>query len=117
VAKTPSMLPILREAGVVDAGGQGLFRLLQGALKYMVAHNATPPPAAGRTAAHGRIATLAVPADEGFGYETMFLLQTRDEPLDIERCVASSSAWATPSLWPATFARSRSTSTASDRTR
>ena len=85
VAKTPSMLPILREAGVVDAGGQGLFRLLQGALKYMVAHNATPPPAAGRTAAHGRIATLAVPAEKGFGYETMFLLQTRDAPLDIER--------------------------------
>ncbi|HEY4633383.1 MAG TPA: DAK2 domain-containing protein, partial [Candidatus Limnocylindrales bacterium] len=32
VARTPSLLPILREAGVVDAGGQGLYRLLQGAL-------------------------------------------------------------------------------------
>ena len=32
VARTPSLLPILREAGVVDSGGQGLFRLFEGAL-------------------------------------------------------------------------------------
>ena len=36
VAKTPSLLPILREAGVVDAGGQGLYRLFQGALRFVV---------------------------------------------------------------------------------
>src|SRR5512146_2452648 len=35
VAKTPSLLPILREAGVVDSGGQGLYRLIQGALLYL----------------------------------------------------------------------------------
>ena len=33
VARTPSLLPVLREAGVVDAGGQGLCILLEGALK------------------------------------------------------------------------------------
>ena len=33
VAKTPSLLPILREAGVVDSGGQGLFRMMEGALR------------------------------------------------------------------------------------
>lgn len=32
VANTPSLLPVLREAGVVDAGGQGLYTLLEGAL-------------------------------------------------------------------------------------
>src|SRR6478752_1872341 len=35
VAKTPSLLPILREAGVVDSGGQGLFQLFQGALHHL----------------------------------------------------------------------------------
>src|SRR5438128_770477 len=35
VAKTPTMLAILREAGVVDAGGEGLYRLFQGALLYV----------------------------------------------------------------------------------
>src|SRR3990170_2467346 len=35
VARTPTLLPALREAGVVDAGGQGLFTLLQGALHHL----------------------------------------------------------------------------------
>jgi uncharacterized protein len=35
VANTPTLLPVLREAGVVDAGGQGLFTLLDGALRYL----------------------------------------------------------------------------------
>ena len=35
VANTPNLLPVLREAGVVDAGGQGLYVLLEGALLYL----------------------------------------------------------------------------------
>ena len=35
VANTPSLLPVLKEAGVVDAGGQGLYTLLEGALRYL----------------------------------------------------------------------------------
>ena len=35
VANTPSLLPVLKEAGVVDAGGQGLYTLLEGALHYL----------------------------------------------------------------------------------
>ncbi len=35
VANTPSLLPVLREAGVVDAGGQGLYTILDGALRYL----------------------------------------------------------------------------------
>ncbi|MCL2281488.1 MAG: DAK2 domain-containing protein, partial [Dehalococcoidia bacterium] len=35
VANTPSLLPALKEAGVVDAGGQGLFAILDGALRYL----------------------------------------------------------------------------------
>ena len=42
LAKTPSLLPILREAGVVDAGGAGLARLFEGALQYLV--GTTPAP-------------------------------------------------------------------------
>src|ERR1044072_3387082 len=36
VARTPSLLAILREAGVVDSGGQGLYRLFHGALLDLV---------------------------------------------------------------------------------
>jgi hypothetical protein len=35
VAKTPTLLPVLRQAGVVDAGGQGLYTILEGALHYV----------------------------------------------------------------------------------
>jgi len=35
VANTPNLLPVLREAGVVDAGGQGLYTILEGALHYL----------------------------------------------------------------------------------
>jgi DAK2 domain fusion protein YloV len=35
VARTPSLLPALRDAGVVDAGGQGLYVLLDGALQCL----------------------------------------------------------------------------------
>ena len=72
VAKTPSLLAILREAGVVDAGGQGLYRLFQGALRYVVGE---APAAAAHTAKAAKASTLVAHADEGFGYETMFLLQ------------------------------------------
>ena len=76
VARTPSLLAILREAGVVDAGGQGLYRLFQGALLHLVGR--APAGAArgrARVGAGVKPSMLVAHADEGFGYETMFLLQ------------------------------------------
>lgn len=35
VARTPTLLPVLQQAGVVDAGGQGLYVVLEGALRYL----------------------------------------------------------------------------------
>lgn len=35
LAKTPELLPVLKEAGVVDAGGQGLIFIMEGAYKGM----------------------------------------------------------------------------------
>jgi DAK2 domain fusion protein YloV len=76
VARTPSLLAILREAGVVDAGGQGLYRLFQGALLYLAGRSpAGAVPARARAGAGIKVSTLVAHADEGFGYETMFLLQ------------------------------------------
>ena len=76
VARTPTLLAILREAGVVDSGGQGLYRLFQGALLHMVGRS---PASAARdrsqAGAGAKPSTLVAHADEGFGYETMFLLQ------------------------------------------
>jgi DAK2 domain fusion protein YloV len=35
VQKTPDLLPVLKEAGVVDSGGKGLFFILEGMLRYL----------------------------------------------------------------------------------
>jgi uncharacterized protein len=83
VARTPLLLPILREAHVVDSGGQGLYRLFQGALAAM---RGRPVAAAGMTARRGAdegavAATrpafrggIAALEDEAFGYETVFMV-------------------------------------------
>jgi DAK2 domain fusion protein YloV len=76
VARTPTLLAILREAGVVDSGGQGLYRLFQGALLHLA--GTSRAGAVGRRARTGagvKVSTLVAHADDGFGYETMFLLQ------------------------------------------
>jgi DAK2 domain fusion protein YloV len=81
VARTPSLLAILREAGVVDSGGQGLYRLFQGALLHLAGKS--PAGAAQRPAAGvgPKPSTLVAHADEGFGYETMFLLRAEGHAL------------------------------------
>ena len=84
VAKTPSLLPILKEAGVVDSGGQGLFRLFEGALASVQGkpvHLETTTPVTSQ--AHGedrhavapafRAGVAALDAEE-FGYETVFVV-------------------------------------------
>ncbi len=83
VARTPTLLPILRDAGVVDSGGQGVYRLLQGALLFLIgqAPEATSPG----TLASVRPSVLVAHADEGFGYETMYLVQARaGERIDVD---------------------------------
>jgi DAK2 domain fusion protein YloV len=85
VARTPSLLAILREAGVVDSGGQGLYRLFQGALLHLVGQAPARAAARGVAPAAPRPSTLVAHADEGFGYETMFLLQARPgHALDVD---------------------------------
>jgi DAK2 domain fusion protein YloV len=84
VAKTPSLLPILREAGVVDSGGQGLLRLFEGALlsvRGRPVKAAASGPGAGlphgeerRVVAPSFRAGLAALEEDAFGYETVYIL-------------------------------------------
>jgi hypothetical protein len=82
VARTPLMLPILRDAGVVDAGGQGLYRIMEGTLQYLTSHEAELAVEAVTSPA--RPSAAAAHAEEGFGYETMFMLQSPAKPIDID---------------------------------
>ncbi|MBK8780976.1 MAG: DAK2 domain-containing protein [Anaerolineales bacterium] len=35
VKRTPELLPVLKQAGVVDSGGKGLFFILEGRLRHI----------------------------------------------------------------------------------
>lgn len=43
VEHTPELLPILKQAGVVDSGGKGLFFILEGMLRYLKGHPLDTP--------------------------------------------------------------------------
>jgi len=83
VSKTPSLLPILREAGVVDAGGQGLYIMLEGALRYVRGDSAPPLALAARDPEATWLAATASLHDgseSSYGYCTEFLV--KGESLD-----------------------------------
>jgi uncharacterized protein len=79
VAKTPELLPVLAEAGVVDAGGQG-FTLLIDAFLNVVDGRAVPEPqvvaAPPAVAAH-----LRGGEPSSLRYEVMYLLDAVDETI------------------------------------
>jgi DAK2 domain fusion protein YloV len=43
VKKTPELLPVLKQAGVVDSGGKGLFFILEGMLRYVYGESLETP--------------------------------------------------------------------------
>ncbi len=74
VARTPSLLPVLRQAGVVDAGGQGLYVVFEGALRYLRGEPAEAEPAETAPVAAPIIAAQKPDEKAQYGYCTEFLL-------------------------------------------
>ena len=71
---TPDLLPVLKEAGVVDSGGLGLVALLEGTLAYF--HGEPVKPLEVETGQLApRVAYLSATEEEAYGYCTQFLLQ------------------------------------------
>jgi hypothetical protein len=80
VADTPALLPILREAGVVDAGGQGLYVVLDGALRYLKGEikemqYRKPQIVPSSIPLINRTAELQASGEEPYGYCTEFVLE------------------------------------------
>lgn len=96
LAKTPEMLPVLKEAGVVDSGGQGLMTVVKGALASLKGEEvvldlgdqgAAKAEAPVERKSRGEIST----ADIKFGYCTEFMVNGDHEFTDEE--VDSLRAW------------------------
>ena len=87
VDDTPSQLAVLREAGVVDAGGYGLMVILEGFLKTVkgqeipTTSKAARAPAPERQPAKVGAHALETP-EEGWGFCTEFLIEEPSKPFD-----------------------------------
>ncbi len=97
VARTPSQLPVLAEAGVVDAGGQGFYAILEGMLRYMQGETVAVDQAL--DTAVDLISAMEVPefgeraravlepgiqmGEAGYGYDVQFIIVGQD--LDVDR--------------------------------
>jgi hypothetical protein len=94
LARTPEQLPILKQVGVVDAGGQGLIFIyegfhqalkdpnaaLSGAAAAAPAAKTAPAAPAGHASERRRIAQAHIATEEiEFGYCTEFIVQLHDE--------------------------------------
>ena len=83
LAQTPEMLPVLKQAGVVDAGGRGLLFILEGALKQLKAGDQHVALNDGQNAAAPApemdFASLASIENESitFGYCTEFFINVQ----------------------------------------
>ncbi|HET9847957.1 MAG TPA: DAK2 domain-containing protein [Candidatus Dormibacteraeota bacterium] len=79
VERTPEQLPILKKAGVIDAGGFGLQLILEGFLKRMTGERleAFVRPAS----THARPKEVEAPT-AGWGYCTEFIINGENLPVD-----------------------------------
>ena len=78
LAKTPDMLPVLKEAGVVDSGGQGLMTVLKGAFDAFMGKEVDLTFDGGESAKVVKI-TPQAEADIKFGYCTEFIIVLNKE--------------------------------------
>lgn len=89
LSQTPEMLPVLKQAGVVDSGGQGLMQVLKGCLdglqgkEISLAVESTPKPASASAAVSAPMDKSQIDtADIKFGYCTEFIINTEKEFTD-----------------------------------
>ena len=92
VAQTTEMLPVLQEAGVVDAGGQGLAVVVEGFRRNVVGedpdedtYDIQAPEGSSGTAARISDEFLSAHEHDAYGYCTQFVLEAAELDLDALR--------------------------------
>ncbi|MDD3340247.1 MAG: DAK2 domain-containing protein [Lachnospiraceae bacterium] len=78
LSQTPEMLPVLKEAGVVDSGGQGLMEVVRGAYDAFMGKEVDLTFEAPSSAGKVKV-TSAAESDIKFGYCTEFIILLEKE--------------------------------------
>ena len=89
LSKTPELLPVLKQAGVVDAGGQGLVYIYEGMLASLRGEETGTPEALPdlksiSDLAHETAQSKLDPADIEFGYCTEFMINLMTDRRETE---------------------------------
>lgn len=79
LARTPEMLPVLKEAGVVDSGGQGLLEVIKGAYDAFLGKEIDYSVIEPSTGVTVNKVNAEDTADIKFGYCTEFIILTEKE--------------------------------------
>lgn len=79
LSKTPDMLPVLKEAGVVDSGGQGLLEVLKGAYDAFLGKEIDYSAIASSTGAAVTKVSTEAATEIKFGYCTEFIIMAERE--------------------------------------
>lgn len=84
---TPNLLPVLKEAGVVDAGGAGLVKILEGAFHALSTGNLIAlKEAVKQTTSAGANAQATIDVDNiKFAYCTEFIIDKKSPNVDVKR--------------------------------
>lgn len=83
LAQTPEMLPVLKEAGVVDSGGQGLMQVLRGAYDAFLGKEIDYSIEGAQSSSPLTKAAPQAEADIKFGYCTEFIIMLEKEYTDV----------------------------------
>ncbi len=85
--RTPEILTVLKEAGVIDSGGAGLFYIMQGFLKILLGekvHSASEFPVLAPKAPAVDFSAFTSDSEMTYGYCTELLLRLMHAKTDIE---------------------------------
>src|SRR5690606_37993933 len=85
LARTPEQLPLLAQAGVVDAGGRGLVVLLDALVEVVTGHAPAITPLARVARDPKLLVTNRESGSAEFGYEVQYLLDADEAAVDVLR--------------------------------
>ncbi|MCA2001437.1 MAG: DAK2 domain-containing protein [Chloroflexi bacterium] len=71
VKRTPELLPVLKQAGVVDSGGKGLFFILEGMLRYVYGESLETPTMSVQPLSAMNLQDAMEEVEEGQDYEVV----------------------------------------------
>ncbi len=83
VERTPDLLDVLKKAGVVDAGGKGLFFILEGMLRYINGQPLDTPAASVQALSKMALTDTLETIEEGQDYEVVVDFRPH-EPLNLQ---------------------------------